>query len=69
MAPRSLKQVLAGLASALAGTLGGHFGRDLPWSLAGIVGLALGVLVISALQSGERVRAAWRRDGTDPDQP
>ena len=67
MAPRNLKQLLLGLGGALAGAAAMHYGRDLPWRLAGIVGLAIGVLVVSVLQSGERVRAAWRRGPGDGD--
>jgi hypothetical protein len=60
VAPRSLKQALAGLAGALVGTVAVHAARDLPWNLAAVVGVAIGVLVVVSLRSGERVRAAWR---------
>jgi len=66
VAPRSLKEVLAGLIGVLVGTVAVHFGRDLPWRLAGLVGLAIGVLVITVLQSSARVRAVWR-DGARHD--
>ena len=60
MAPRSLKQALAGVAGALLGALAVHAARDLPWDLSAVVGVAIGVLVVVSLCSGERVRAAWR---------
>jgi hypothetical protein len=65
VAPRSLKQALAGLAGALLGTLAVRYARDLPWSFAAVVGVAIGVLVVVSLRSGERVRSAWRRDLDD----
>lgn len=67
MAPRSLRQALAGLAGAVAGTLGVHFLRDLPWNLSGLVGLAIGVLVLSALRTGARIRSAWQGDSEERD--
>jgi hypothetical protein len=63
VAPRNLRQALAGVAGAVLGTLAVHFARGLPWRLAGVVGIAVGALVVVAWQSGERVRDAWRRDG------
>lgn len=56
-----MRRALAGLAGALLGTLVVHSARGLPWRLAGVVGLAIGVLVVVSMQSGERVRDAWRR--------
>jgi hypothetical protein len=35
--------------------------RDFPWSLAGIVGVAVGVLVLTSLKTGDRLRDAFRR--------
>jgi uncharacterized membrane protein YgaE (UPF0421/DUF939 family) len=65
VAPASLKQALAGVAGALLGTLAVHAARDLPWDLAAVVGVAIGVLVVVSLKSGARVRAAWRRPPDD----
>lgn len=36
--------------------------RDLPWSFATVVGLAVGILVWSTLQSAVRLRRQLRRD-------
>jgi hypothetical protein len=46
-----------------------RFGRDLPWSLAAIAGLAAAVLVVATVRTGRRLRALreprWKidRDG------
>jgi hypothetical protein len=47
--------------SAVGLTLLLHFWRSLPWTLAGIVGAAMGVLVWSTLNTGDRLRGTWRR--------
>lgn len=65
MAPRSLSQALAGALGALGGVLYLHFVRALPWTLAAIVGVALGALVVTSWRTGEQIRAAWR--GTPPE--
>jgi hypothetical protein len=62
MAPVNARQLIAGVGAALAGTALAHWQRSLPWSLAGIVGLAIGVLTISVLRTGERLRRLWRAE-------
>ncbi len=47
------------VASVVAGTVLVHWLRHLPWSLAAIVGLAIGVLVVSTLRTGARLRSIW----------
>jgi hypothetical protein len=49
------------LGAAVATTLALRFVRDFPWTLAALVGVAVGVLVLSTFNSGDRVRRAMRR--------
>ena len=53
------RELGAAVVAALGGTAIVHLGRHLPWMLAAIVGLAIGVLVLASLRSLARVRAAW----------
>lgn len=62
MAPLSGRQALAGLAAGVAGTLLVHWLRELPWSLAAVVGLAVAVLAVASLRTGERLRGVWSRE-------
>jgi hypothetical protein len=56
------KQILAGAAAGLVA--GGYFvfGRGYPWPLALMAGAAVGALVFSSLQAGDRLRGLRRRD-------
>ena len=62
MAPLSGRQALWGLAAGVAGTLAVRWWRELPWSLAAVVGLAMAILVVSSLRTGERLRGVWSRE-------
>jgi len=53
------RHVAVGAVAAALGTVGVHWLRDLPWSLATIVGVAIGVLAASTLRSVERLRGVW----------
>lgn len=46
--------------AALAAALGMHFARGLPWKLAGIVGVAVGILALMGLRSVDQLRRIWR---------
>ena len=55
--------VVTALAAVVAGLLAIlilHFGRGFPWSLAGIVGVAVAVLTASALRTSQRLVRLWR---------
>jgi hypothetical protein len=65
VAPRTLIRAAAFLVSGALGTVAVHAARDLPWRLAAIVGLAIGVLVVSTLRTGAHLRSAWRRRPDD----
>jgi len=56
VAPR---HVATGVAAAALGAVGVHWLRELPWSLAAIVGAAIGFLAASSLLSVERLRGVW----------
>jgi hypothetical protein len=60
MAPLTLAQAALGLLAAVAATLLLHWLRGLPWSLAAIAGLAIGVLAIACLRTWIRLRPLWR---------
>jgi hypothetical protein len=62
VAPLTGRQALAGLAAGIAGALLVRWLRGLPWSLAAVVGLAVAVLAVSSLRTGERLRGVWRRE-------
>jgi hypothetical protein len=62
VAPLNGRQALFGLAVGIAGTLAVHWWRALPWSLAAVVGLAMAVLAIASLRTGERLRGVWSRE-------
>lgn len=67
MAPLTGRQALLGLAAGVAGTLLVRWQRDLPWSLAAVVGLAIAILAVSSLRTGDRLRRVW--GGDDPRRP
>ena len=50
------KQVLAAVAATLVGAVYFVFGRGYPWSLALLMGGAIGALVFSSLQATGRLR-------------
>ena len=56
----SLFRILAIVATGVAATVVLHAQRGLPWSLAGIAGLAVTVLSFLALNSLDRLRRIWR---------
>jgi len=59
MATVGPRHVATGIAAAAIGTVGVHWLRDLPWTLAAIVGVAIGILAASTLRTGERLRGVW----------
>jgi hypothetical protein len=56
----SLWRIVAILATGVAATVVLRVQRGLPWSLAGISGLAVTVLSFLALNSLDRLRRIWR---------
>jgi hypothetical protein len=62
VAPLSGRQALWGLAAGVAGTFVMHWWRELPWSLAAVVGLAMAILAIASLRTGDRLRGVWSRE-------
>lgn len=61
MAGLTVGRLFAILAAAVAATLFLRLGRAFPWALAGIVGVAVGILVATSLRTGDRIRGFWRR--------
>lgn len=60
MEARLIRRVAASGAAGLLAAMVVHFERGYPWNLSLIVGLACGVLVASALQTVDRLRALYR---------
>lgn len=59
MASVGPRHVVAGAVAAALGTVAVHWLRELPWPLAAIVGVAIGVLAASSLRAVERLRSVW----------
>lgn len=62
MATLTVRQALVGLVAGVAGTLAMRYFKELPWSLAGIVGFAVAILAVSSMRTGERLRGVWDRE-------
>ncbi|HSM51725.1 MAG TPA: hypothetical protein VLA75_10010 [Thermoanaerobaculia bacterium] len=60
-------QALVGSVAGLLAAAATHFLRGFPWSLAAIVGVAVAVLVGTALATAERLVRLWR--GPTPPAP
>lgn len=52
---RAALVVAAGVGAALVV----HFARGLPWALAGIIGLAVGILAQMSLRTWDQLRRIW----------